>query len=417
MQYLEGDEHGEQSLAGRPRLMALDCLLVLLTAAVGYASMAGWISQVGLADDQPVRFSEADVRGGMLLLLGTLPLLWRRQAAIPVFAVSSATFLLYEALGYALPPLPFAPLIALYTVAATRALGASAAAVGGMLLGVTAVEALQNGLVADDKFLAYFISTVAAWTLGYGMQVNRARIAQAEEAAAQLTREQAGRTQRAVRQEQRRIARELHDVVAHNVCLIVAQAAAAGRVRPVGPDQARRTLGSIERIGREALAEMRLLLHVLGSDDGGGTERTPQPRLDRLPALVTQLEQAGLPVQLTVQGTPHPLPTAIELNAYRIVQEALTNCLKHAGPARAEVILRYQPDALILHVRDSGTGNPDGVIPGNGIVGMRQRAALLGGTLAVGPQPTGGFLITAEIPVHTAPRLASNGERSWVSQS
>jgi signal transduction histidine kinase len=397
--------------------MVVDGLLTLLAGAVAHGSLVGWISQVGFSEDGAVRFVAADARGDALLLLGTLPLLWRRHVPIPVFVVSSTSFFLYEALRYAPPPLPFAPLIALYTVAASRTFFASAASVGGMVLGLIAVAVMQNGLVTDDKFLAYFVSMVAAWTLGYGLQVNRARTAHAEEATAHLTREQATRTQLAVRQEQRRIASELHDIVAHNVCLIVAQAAAAGRVWPAQPEQSRQALGSIERIGREAIAEMRLLLHVLGTDDGDGIERAPQPRLDRLPALIAQIEQAGLPVRLTVQGTPHTLPAAVELNAYRIVQEALTNSLKHAGPARAEVVLRYAPDALELRIQDSGSGDPNGAVPGQGMVGMRQRATLLGGTLAVGPQPAGGFLVTAELPVNTTPKLAVNGERSWASRS
>ncbi len=420
-----GGARSGPGLAGGSHPMVVDGLLGLLTAAVAYASLVGWISQVGFSDDGPVRFGEADAPGVTLLLLGTLPLLWRGRAAIPVLAVSCGAFFLYEALRYAPPPLPFAPLVALYTVAVTRTFFTSAVAVGGMLLAVIAVAVMQNGVITDDKVLAYFISMVAAWMLGYGLQVSRARTAFAEEAASQLAREQTSRTQLAVRQEQQRIARELHDIVAHNVCLIVAQAGAARRVFHAEPGHARRALGSIESIGREAIAEMRLLLHVLRSDEGGGMERAPQPGLDRLPALMAQIEQAGLPVRLTVQGTPRALPAAVELNAYRIVQEALTNSLKHAGPARAEVVLRYHPGTLELRIRDSGAGELDGVVPGQGMIGMRQRAILLGGTLALGPRPAGGFQVTAELPVSATPELplsvpakpAVNGERPWASQS
>ena len=405
--------------------MLVDGLLSLLTAVVAHASLVGQISQVGFSDDAPVHFGEADGRGVALLLLGTLPLLWRRRAAILVLAVSSASFFLYEALRYAPPPLPFAPLIALYTVAVARTFFASAVAIGGMLLGVIAVALMQNGLMTDDKFLAYFISMVAAWMLGYGLQVSRARTAFAEEAAALLAREQASRTQLAVKQEQQRIARELHDIVAHNVCLIVAQAGASRRVFYAEPEHARRALGSIESIGREAMAEMRLLLHVLRTDEGGGIERAPQPGLGRLPALIAQIEQAGLPVRLTMLGTPRALPAAVELNAYRIVQEALTNSLKHAGPARAEVVLRYRSGALELRIRDSGSGGLCDVVPGQGMVGMRQRAMLLGGTLALGAEPAGGFQVTAELPVNVTAELPVkaaaqrpvNGDRPWASRS
>ena len=419
-----GRKHSGRALVDGLHPMMVDGLLSLLTGGVAYASLVGRISQVGYSEDGQLHFREADAAAVALLLLGTLPLLGRRRAPMPVLAVTSTSFFLYEALRYAPPPLPFAPLIALYTVAVTETFFASEVAVGGMLLGVVGVAVMQNGLITDDKFLAYFISMAAAWMLGYGLQVSRGRTALAEEAAAQMAREEAGRTQLAVSEEQQRIARELHDIVAHNVCLIVAQAGAARRVFYAEPEHASRALVSIERIGREAVAEMRLLLHVLGTNEAG-TERTPQPSLDRLPALIAQIEQAGLPVRMTVLGTPRTLPAAVELNAYRIVQEALTNSVRHAGPARAEVVLHYHPGSLELRICDDGNGDPDGVVPGQGMVGMRQRAMLLGGTLALGAEPAGGFQVTAELPVNVTAELPVkaaaqrpvNGDRPWASRS
>jgi signal transduction histidine kinase len=208
--------------------------------------------------------------------------------------------------------------------------------------------------------------------------------------------EQAEWTRVAVEQEQARIARELHDIVAHNVSVIVAQAAAARRVFDAEPEHARQVLAAIETTARQALVEMRRLLGVLHPDPGA--QLAPQPRLDRLPGLVAQISRAGLPVELVVQGRRRPLPAGVELSAYRIVQEALTNALKHAGAARATVVLGYRAAGLELRVSDDGRGAPAGVVTGQGLVGMRQRAALLGGKLVAGPGPAGGFQVTATLP-------------------
>jgi signal transduction histidine kinase len=198
-----------------------------------------------------------------------------------------------------------------------------------------------------------------------------------------------------------RIARELHDIVAHHIVVIVAQAGASRRVFDTEPERARSALQSIETIGREALIETRRLVGVLWVDEEREQSgpRAPQPGLDQLPALISQVERVGLPVRLTVRGDPRPLPAGVELNAYRIVQEALTNALKHAGPTSAEVVLDYRAESLDLVVSDRGRGSSRSVAPGHGLVGMRQRAAVLGGHVAVGPQPGSGFQVTATLPV------------------
>ena len=229
-----------------------------------------------------------------------------------------------------------------------------------------------------------------------------ARAVLLEERAVRLAREQADRTRLAVEQEQARIARELHDIVAHNVSVIVAQAGAAQRVFTTQPDQARQALSSIETAGREALTEMRRLLGVLRADPGHA-DRAPQPGLAQLPALLAQVARAGLPVRLATRGTPRPLPAGVQLSAYRIVQEALTNTLKHAAAAGATVVLGYRAGALELEVRDDGQGSPAGLAAGQGLVGMRQRAALLGGQLTAGPAPGGGFQVTAHLPIDGTP--------------
>jgi signal transduction histidine kinase len=266
-----------------------------------------------------------------------------------------------------------------------------------MVAGVAAAGVTEEGPLTDDQFLAYVMSVATAWMLGYGVQLNRARTSLLEEQATQLEREQAARTEAAVEQEQARIARELHDIVAHNVSVIVAQAGAAQRVFDTDSERSRQALGSIELTGREALTEMRRLLGVLRTDRQ--ENRAPQPGLDQLPGLVEQMRRAGLPVQLTIGGHRRPLAAGVELSAYRIIQEALTNVLKHAGPTRAWVDLTYHSDFLEVQVRDEGRGNSGDLVAGHGLVGMRQRVVLVGGELVVGPAPTGGFVVTAQLPM------------------
>jgi signal transduction histidine kinase len=237
--------------------------------------------------------------------------------------------------------------------------------------------------------------------LGYGVWLNRARTSLLADQAAQLTREQAGQTQAAVRQEQTRIARELHDIVAHRVVVMVAQAGASTRMFDTDPQRARHALKSIEILGREALTEMRRLLGVLWTHDEGS--KAPQPGLADLPDLIAQIERAGLPVELRISGQPRTLPAGVELSAYRIVQEALTNTLKHAGPARADVELRYHPDLLEVRVDDDGQGSSSLLKAGQGLVSMRQRAALVGGEVSLGPRIGTGFQVAAKLPVNGEP--------------
>jgi signal transduction histidine kinase len=372
-------------------------LLSLLVTGVVLASLVGGAAESRLSPAGALRFRTADGFALVLLLLGALSLAWRRRAPLAVLVVSGTAFVLYEGLGYAPPPLPFALLVSLYTVAAWCPLPASATATGAILIAVAAAAVTHRGPLTPDQVLAYLLSVVAAWLLGYGVQLTRARLSLLEDRAVRLVREQADKTQLAVEQERVRIAREVHDIIAHSVGVIVAQAAAAQRLFDAEPQQARQTLGAIETTGRQAVVELRRLLGVLQADQGQA-ERAPQPGLDRLPALVEQVGRAGLPVELVVHGSPRPLPAEVELSAYRIVQEALTNTLKHAGPTRAGVVLGYHPGMLELRVWDEGRGSTPGVVPGQGLVGMRQRAALLGGEVAARPGPEGGFQVTARLP-------------------
>ena len=251
-----------------------------------------------------------------------------------------------------------------------------------------------------------------AWVLGDSMRTRRAYYAQLEERAARLEKEREAQAKVAVAAERARIARELHDVVAHNVSVMVVQADGAAYVLDAAPDQAKKALETISGTGRQALAEMRRLLGVLrtGEHAGGRASTCPQPDVEQIDDLVEQVRGAGLPVDFKVEGTPRPLPSGVELTAYRIVQEALTNTRKHGGPdVGASVRLVYFDDGLGLLVEDDGRGAPhelyeDGGADGqgHGLIGMRERVGMVGGTLDAGPRPGGGFRISALLPLKPA---------------
>ncbi|MEU9093666.1 sensor histidine kinase [Streptomyces sp. NPDC087901] len=252
---------------------------------------------------------------------------------------------------------------------------------------------------------------VLAWVLGDSMRTRRAYFDQLEERAARLEREREAQSKVAVAAERARIARELHDVVAHNVSVMVVQADGAAYVMDAAPDQARQALETISSTGRQALAEMRRLLGVLRTGDTPETgEYVPQPDVDQIEDLIEHVRAAGLAVDFKIEGTPRSLPSGVELTAYRIVQEALTNTRKHGGPnAGASVRLVYFDDGLGLLVEDDGRGaahelyedgGADGA--GHGMIGMRERVGMVGGTLDAGPRPGGGFRISALLPLKAA---------------
>ncbi|MEU1078474.1 MULTISPECIES: sensor histidine kinase [unclassified Streptomyces] len=317
----------------------------------------------------------------------------------------------------------FAMLVSIYTAAAIGERWASRLALAGSLL--AAVIAMvrwpdysDNGAdggasPAQTVFFAVVMTVpfLLAWVLGDSMRTRRAYFAQLEERAARLEKEREAQAKVAVAAERARIARELHDVVAHNVSVMVVQADGAAYVMDSAPDQAKIALETISMTGRQALAEMRRLLGVLrtGEHREAG-EYVPQPDVEQIEELVEQVRTAGLTVDFKIEGTPRPLPSGVELTAYRIVQEALTNTRKHGGPeAGASVRLVYFDDGLGLLVEDDGRGaahemyedgGADG--QGHGLIGMRERVGMVGGTLDAGPRPGGGFRISALLPLKPA---------------
>ncbi len=312
-------------------------------------------------------------------------------------------------------PGDFVLLVIVYTVASTGSRWARRLALLLALCAPALAESRWPGSydtgwtrVVQAVFLT--IPFALAWVIGDSMRTRRAYYAQLEERAERLQREREAQSKAAVAAERARIARELHDVVAHNVSVMVVQADGAAYVLDGSPDQAKQALGTISQTGRLALAEMRRLLGLLRESDDSGGEYVPQPGVEQLGELIEQVRGAGLPVSFRVTGAAHRLPSSVELTAYRIVQEALTNTRKHAGPgASATVRLSYGEQELTMLIEDDGCGTPDAPPEeggadglGQGLIGMRERVAMVGGTLHTGPRPGGGFRIRAALPLRPA---------------
>ncbi|WP_432501412.1 sensor histidine kinase [Kineococcus arenarius] len=341
----------------------------------------------------------------LVSLLMCLPLALRRVRPELSGGLVAAGGLLQPVLAADPQVANVAVLIALYSLAAYAAPWASR---GGLLLGLfgalvaparyvlTSVD-LLNALAAA-LFIAVLV--VATWLLGRLRRASRQNELALLERARLLENERENESRLAATAERQRIAREMHDVVAHSLSVIIAQADGGRYAAAANPAAAQEVLGTISATGRQALADMRNLLGVLRQ--GPGDERAPQPDAARVADLVEQVRASGLDVALEVTGEPRPLPPAIGLAAYRIVQESLTNVLKHAGPAaRARVEVRWDPDALRLGVDDDGRGAAALVEPssgGQGLVGMAERARLHGGAVVSGPRPGGGFSVRATLP-------------------
>jgi signal transduction histidine kinase len=245
-----------------------------------------------------------------------------------------------------------------------------------------------------------------AWVIGDNIRTRRAYLAELEARATRLEREREEKAEREVIEERTRIARELHDVIAHNVSVMVVQASAGEELFDADPERARESLSSVAATGRAALTELRRLLGVIRVEesDRPAASYTPQPGMEYLDELVRQVRETGLAVGLSVLGEPRELPEGVGLCAYRIVQEALTNTLRHAKASEAHVSVRYAPDALELQVLDDGRGAPatnGGPGTGHGLIGMRERVALFGGELSARSRPDQGYEVRARIPLES----------------
>ncbi|MDH2387561.1 sensor histidine kinase [Streptomyces sp. HNM0663] len=355
--------------------------------------------------------------GAAVVLLLCLVVALRRRMPEKMLLLAVGVGVAQLALDVMINPADFAILVIIYTVAAHD--GPRWASRLALIGGLSAASLAQiRWPEPDASTLGRVVITIVlsvpfalAWVLGDSVRTRRAYFAQLEERATRLEKEREAQAKVAVAAERARIARELHDVVAHNVSVMVVQADGAAYVLDAAPDQAKQALETISTTGRQALAEMRRLLGVLRTGDAPESgEYVPQPDVKQIEELVEQVRSAGLTVDFKVEGTPRPLPSGVELTAYRIVQEALTNTRKHGGPeAGASVRLVYFDDGLGLLVEDDGRGSShelyeDGGADGrgHGMIGMRERVGMVGGTLDAGPRPGGGFRISALLPLKPA---------------
>ena len=338
-------------------------------------------------------------------MLGLVGLLLRRRAPLVVLVTLAVMFKAWDFLFF--PPatqIPFSPflimlILAYNTGAHTRDRSALVGAAVLLLFMASGLRNIVEGQPLGNQAPGWVVMTVA-WLIGKGMQCYRLLTTSLRAHARQLEQERDERARLAVALERTRIARELHDVIAHSVSVMVVQAAAERKVLGQEQHQTRDVLEMIERTGRQALVELRRMLGVLRKADDP-LLLTPQPGLPDLDSLIDQVREAGLPVAFHIEGNRAPLPAGVELSAYRIVQEALTNTLKHAGNAHAEVTIRYCADSLELVVVDDGYGSDEGARSngGHGLVGMQERVAMLGGSLQAGPRESGGFLVSATLPL------------------
>lgn len=335
----------------------------------------------------------------IVAVLVTLPLAFRRRGPLAALGIVMGA-LLAQSLVDPDADIPGVLIVAMIVVAySTAAYCSRRAAIAGGLLGFAALSGSvhsQGGGVGNYVFAGAIF--VGAWLAGFVLRDRDLRAEALEQMTVVLEQEQEVRSRAAVAEERARIARDLHDAVAHSVSLIVLQAGAERLALPAQAASTREVLRSIEDAGRQALVEMRRLVEMLKEDEE--LALTPQPSLAHLGLLVQQVCEAGLPVELEVQGEPQSLPPGVDLSAYRIVQEALTNALKHAGPARARVTVRYAADQLELEVSDDGVGSSgpaDG--GGHGLVGMRERVAVFGGELEADRRLEGGYRLRATLPL------------------
>jgi signal transduction histidine kinase len=328
-------------------------------------------------------------------LTATVPLLFRRRWPFAVLAVIVATAL---ATNVSLPfQLPL--IVALYTIGANRSWEATIAAVGAVVATAGIYSLLADRHVGIGEIVGVALLCLLATGAGLYIGSKRTSIATLEEQTGRLARERELVAERAVAEERVRIAQELHDVVGHNVSLIVVQAQALGAT--AGDERVTRATDDIADLGRRTMAEMHRTLRLLR---GGGEapEFAPQPGLDDLGGLLDRSRAAGLDVELAVEGPPRALAQSVDLSAFRIVQEALTNVLKHAGHAHTSVTIAYGDEALELTIVDRGDGEvapgQSSVPGGHGLIGMRERTAMFGGTLTAGPRPGAGFEVRASLP-------------------
>lgn len=365
-----------------------------LGLGVGLLDLVGSLASA----DQDRRGPAQTLVGVALLLAAGGVLTWRRRAPFLTSIVVGALIVTYGVAELPDPPVYASMVLALATVAAFSDRWTTAGVLAVTLV-ASAVAVVLSADSGPDDYYSVLVPAAAALALGAAYRERLAGVARARQSELDA----------AVVGERRRIARDLHDVVAHHVSVMVVQAeAGAVPAEHAGDARTVASLDAISASGREALVELRRLLGVL-RDEPGGQGTQPLPGLDRLPELVAQVERAGLPVRLSRVGERRPVDDGIEVSAYRIVQEALTNVVRHSGWVPTEVRVTWEPGWLAVEVRDRGTGSAAAATNGSGrgLLGIRERVALLGGDLRVGPGPDGGFHVAARLPTGVGPSPSS----------
>ncbi|MFD5814266.1 sensor histidine kinase [Streptomyces sp. NPDC127038] len=383
----------EGSRGGRARVRAKDAMgaAVLFALSVVAASIQPHQHQLVLRWPTVV-----------LAAVGCGALMWRRRHPLGVLAVTVGCGAVFQLLGIRDSPLVTSPvLVSVYTVAVRtdRRTAWAAASVSAAVLLTAAVFATKSWLDPDKAAIVAWTALPAA--VGDGVRSRRAYVAAVEERAEHAERTREHEAQQRVAAERVRIARELHDIVAHHIALINARAGVAVHLVDQRPEQILTALEDIRDTSRAALDELRVTVGLLRQSDDQVAPRDPMPGLAQVPALLESFERAGLAVSHTFSGAAEPLEPAVDLAAFRIVQESLTNVRKHAGADRARLSVRYDRERLTITVEDDGCEGPHQPRPGagHGLIGMRERAATIGGTLYAGTRPEGGFTVTAELPL------------------
>jgi signal transduction histidine kinase len=328
--------------------------------------------------------------GWTLLAVQLLPLVWRRRSPLVVAFVTGMASLAFGMANLPDPAIQFPLVLALYSAAAYRPRSMTVPLVLSVIVVVTGAAVIFDEQADAADLAVNYLVGIGSWVVGDSTRSQRER-------NAWLAERQHEEARRAAAEERVRIARDLHDVVAHHISVIVVQAEAAQEVLAVAPERAERAMRSVADTARAALGELRRMLGVLRSEAG----LAPQPDLAGVADLVASVDRAGLAVELRTWGSERPVGGVIGLTAYRIVQEALTNVLRHAHAERACVELGFDDDALVVRVTDDGRGTGEGssVGGGQGLVGMRERVAMVGGQLRIGPGSDGGFVVDARLPL------------------
>jgi signal transduction histidine kinase len=376
----------------KPPAWAVDVILCVVVFLTAMASTSGTHSN-------NVVYESRDAFAYTLIALSSLPFMLRSRYPIGVLVLTCTSLVALSATDYNVGALPAWLLIAAATVGnrhEMRKVVASAAYVFVLLVVLLALQYDRD--FSFWTFLVQLALFTTAFTVGTSIRSRRLRLEALEERTQALEATRAEEAKRAVSDERLHIAQELHDVLAHTLSVIAVQAGTGAHVIDQNPAEAKRALDNIAEASRSSLAELRQLLGVL-REDGATKAYVPAPRLADLDRLVGEVTAAGVPVQMTVDGEPGELTAGVELTAYRIVQEALTNVMKHAGPASAQVRLSFTPGVLEIDVTDDGRGlAARNGHHGHGLIGMQERVAMYGGTLHAAGAPGGGFRVTATLP-------------------